>query len=110
MWRNFPDHEVAYAGQPYIVDEFGGIKWIPSEDLLSLPRIPGDMEKAQNAGGVLYRLEGMIDVLLSYDHICGYCYPAHRCPSRSKTVSISTTARQKFDMARIARPSRKERR
>ena len=28
VWRNFPDREVDYEGQPYLVDEFGGIKWI----------------------------------------------------------------------------------
>jgi beta-galactosidase/beta-glucuronidase len=31
-FRNFPDKEVAYEGQPYLVDEFGGIKWIPETD------------------------------------------------------------------------------
>jgi beta-galactosidase/beta-glucuronidase len=28
VWRNNPTHEVEYTGQPYIVDEYGGIKWI----------------------------------------------------------------------------------
>ena len=29
VFRNLPEQEAAYSGQPYLVDEFGGIKWIP---------------------------------------------------------------------------------
>ncbi len=29
VFRNVPDKEPPYEGQPYLVDEYGGIKWIP---------------------------------------------------------------------------------
>lgn len=38
--RNEPDLQPAFAGQPLIVDEFGGIKWIPE----------GDVERPQDWG------------------------------------------------------------
>ena len=74
-----------YSGQPYLVDEYGGIKWDPETQ--------GDMSlsKAQNLTSWGYgdavhsedefftRLEKLTDVILSMDHICG------------RTVCISMT-------------------
>ncbi|HUS48275.1 MAG TPA: glycoside hydrolase family 2 TIM barrel-domain containing protein, partial [Phycisphaerae bacterium] len=31
VWRNIPKWDAEYAGQPYVVDEYGGIKWNPGD-------------------------------------------------------------------------------
>ncbi len=110
VWRNFPDHEVAYAGQPYIVDEFGGIKWIPSEDLVFAEDSWGYGEGPRTLEEFYTRLEGMIDVLLSYDHICGYCYTQLTDVEQEQNGIYLYDRSPKFDMARIAAAFRKERR
>ena len=77
-YRNFPDREVAYAGQPYIVDEFGGIKWTGEA---SSNGANVDRTQAWGYGGTpgterefLARLGGLVDALLSLDHVAGWCY------------------------------------
>ncbi len=109
VWRNFPDHEVPYTGQPYIVDEFGGIKWIPSEDHVFAEDSWGYGEGPRTLEEFYTRLEGMIDVLLSYDHICGYCYTQLTDVEQEQNGIYLYDRSPKFDMARIAAAFRRER-
>ncbi len=52
----------------------------------------------------------MIDVLLSYDHICGYCYTQLTDVEQEQNGIYLYDRSPKFDMARIAAAFRKERR
>jgi len=68
VYNNFPDRQ-SYSGQPYMVSEYGGIKW-----------------NEQNSGGWGYgnapktveefveRYVGLTRVLLQNPRICGLCY------------------------------------
>ena len=79
-FRNYPDFDAPYDGQPYIVDEFGGIKWIGeiADDANANRK---DETKAWGYGGTprtqaefFSRLTGLVDTLLGFDHIAGWCY------------------------------------
>ena len=102
-FRNFPDREVAYAGQPYIVDEYGGIKWIPREDLVYAEDSWGYGDAPQTLEEFYTRLEGLTDVILSYDHITGYCYTQLTDIEQEQNGIYNYDRSEKFDMARIKR-------
>ncbi|HQE92405.1 MAG TPA: glycoside hydrolase family 2 TIM barrel-domain containing protein [Anaerolineae bacterium] len=100
-FRNFPDREVAYAGQPYLVDEYGGIKWIPRADLVYAENSWGYGNAPQTLEEFYARLEGLTDVLLSYDHIVGFCYTQLTDIEQEQNGIYNYDRTEKFDMARI---------
>lgn len=108
-FRNYPQYETEYSGQPYLVDEYGGIKWDPETQ--------GDMSlsKAQNLTSWGYgdavhsedefftRLEKLTDVILSMDHICGYCYTQLTDVEQEKNGVYFYDRSSKFDTSRFRR-------
>ncbi|BDD12805.1 beta-glucuronidase (plasmid) [Fulvitalea axinellae] len=75
VYKHHGDKEPPYAGQPYIIDEYGGIKWVPKskrKDSASNSWGYGNDPKTEEE--FFTRLEGLTDVILSFDHIWGYCY------------------------------------
>ncbi len=100
-FRNYPDREVAYAGQPYLVDEYGGIKWIPRADLVYAEDSWGYGNAPQTLEEFYTRLEGLTDVILSYDHIVGYCYTQLTDIEQEQNGVYNYDRSEKFDMARI---------
>lgn len=76
VWMNFPDLEKdAYTGQPYFIDEYGGVSFLP----------PGRKAYAENSwgygGGILakeedalQRISSLTDALLESTKVRGYCY------------------------------------
>ncbi len=102
-FRNFPDREARYAGQPYIVDEYGGIKWIPRADLVYAENSWGYGDAPQTLEEFYTRLEGLTDVLLSYDHIAGFCYTQLTDVEQEQNGIYNYDRSEKFDMARIRR-------
>ncbi len=108
VWRNVPEHEVPYAGQPYIIDEFGGIKWIPSEELVFAEDSWGYGDDPQTLDAFYLRLEGLVDAVLSHDHICGYCYTQLTDIEQEQNGIYNYDRSPKFDMARVSDIFRKE--
>jgi hypothetical protein len=92
---------VAYAGQPYIVDEYGGIKWIPREDLVYADNSWGYGNAPQTLEEFYTRLEALTDVLLSYDHIIGFCYTQLTDIEQEQNGIYNYDRSEKFDMARV---------
>lgn len=80
-FRNVPDSDAPYEGQPYIVDEFGGVKWtgeLPEEDENANRK---DDTKAWGYGGTprthdefFGRLSGLVETITDMNHIAGWCY------------------------------------
>ncbi|NLF17865.1 MAG: beta-glucuronidase [Lentisphaerae bacterium] len=100
VWRKFPDLEPAYGGQPYLVDEYGGIKWNPAEPERTAQswgygQTPGSLEEFHD------RLSRLTDALLRYDHICGYCYTQLTDVEQEQNGIYVYDRSAKFDMARI---------
>ncbi len=102
-FRNYPDREVAYAGQPYLVDEYGGIKWIPSAERVYAENSWGYGDAPQTLEEFYTRLEGLTDVILGFDHIAGYCYTQLTDVEQEQNGVYNYDRTEKFDMARIRR-------
>jgi len=87
-----------YGGQPFMLDEFGGIPWMAVEDRDNswgyggLPQSEEDFYK---------RLEGQIDAIIASPHVCGYCYTQLTDVEQEKNGVYYYDRSSKFDMARI---------
>jgi beta-galactosidase/beta-glucuronidase len=102
VWRNYPDHEVAYEGQPYLVDEFGGIKWIPEDRRAYADNSWGYGDAPQTEDEFYTRLKGLVDAILSQKHICGYCYTQLTDVEQEQNGIYNYDRSEKFDMRRVA--------
>lgn len=101
-WRNYPDRETDYEGQPYIVDEFGGIKWVP-EDRRPFSEISwGYGEGPRTLEEFYTRLEGLVQVMFTQEHIAGYCYTQLTDVEQEQNGVYNYDRTEKFDMKRIA--------
>lgn len=70
--HDLENREVEYDGQPYLVDEYGGIKWVEGREFSEISWGYGDAPKTLEE--FFERLKALNDVILGFDHICGYCY------------------------------------
>ena len=90
--------EAKYKGQPYFLDEIGGIGWVIekyAENTWGYGEGPKDLE-------ALYtRLESTVDTVLTFDYINGYTY-TQLTDIEQEQNGIYTYDRQlKFDTARL---------
>lgn len=94
----------SYDGKiPYLVDEFGGIKWNPADQQ------SGDDHQSWGYGTppsstdeLLTRLESQVDALLSLsDNICGYCYTQLTDVEQEQNGIFFYNRVPKFDMERV---------
>ena len=102
-WRNFPDREIAYEGQPYIVDEFGGIKWIPEDRRPFADNSWGYGEGPRTLEEFYNRLKGMVDALYGYPHVAGYCYTQLTDVEQEQNGIYNYDRSVKFDIEKIAK-------
>ncbi len=109
VWQWAPAEQTPHAGQPYIVDEFGGIKWIPPERRPHSTRSWGYGDAPKTVEEFYTRLEGQVAALLSHDHICGYCYTQLTDVEQEQNGIYNYDRSAKFDMRRIARIFRRTR-
>ena len=107
VWRNIPQHEVAYGGQPYLIDEYGGIKWISSEKQRFADNSWGYGDAPQTLEEFYLRLEGLTNVILGLKHIGGYCYTQLTDVEQEQNGVYNYDRTTKFDMKRIAALFRK---
>jgi beta-galactosidase/beta-glucuronidase len=103
VFRNFPDQEPPYEGQPYLVDEFGGIKWIPEERRAWADNSWGYGEGPKTTEEFHKRLEGQLAAILKQPHISGYCYTQLTDVEQEQNGVYNYDRTAKFDMKRIAR-------
>jgi len=103
IWTRNPEQNNTHKGQPYLIDEYGGIKWIPdiqlqhSEDSWGYGEDPSTLEEFYT------RLQALTDVILSLDHICGFCYTQLTDIEQEQNGIYNYDRTQKFDMDRINR-------
>jgi beta-galactosidase/beta-glucuronidase len=103
VFRRFPKQDARYSGQPYIVDEFGGTKWIPSQGPDHADNAWGYGDDPRTLEELYARLEGLVDVVLGIDHMCGFCYTQLTDVEQERNGIYNYDRTEKFDMARIAR-------
>jgi len=102
VWRNMPEREAEYAGQPHIIDEFGGIKWIPEGRRPWAADSWGYGEGPKSIEEFYARLEGLVGVILGMKHIAGYCYTQLTDVEQEQNGIYAYDRTDKFDMARIS--------
>ena len=101
VWRLFPERSCDYQGQPYLIDEYGGIKWIPNIDKKYSEESWGYGEEPKSLEEFYQRLEGLTDVILSMEHISGFCYTQLTDIEQEQNGIYNYDRTEKFDMERI---------
>lgn len=102
VFRNHPEYEPPYEGQPYIIDEFGGIKWNAALMDKHHTEVSWGYGEAPKSTEEFYaRLEGLVDVILGKDHINGYCYTQLTDVEQEQNGIYHYNRTEKFDMQRI---------
>jgi beta-galactosidase/beta-glucuronidase len=99
--RRYAEVEPEYGGQPYLADEFGGIKWIPATTKAFAENSWGYGNGPKTEEDFYLRLQGLVDAVLSYDHICGYCYTQLTDVEQEQNGIYLYDRGLKFDMNRI---------
>ena len=92
------ERECPYAGQPYILDEYGGIRWVIeqySEKTWGYGKAPENMEE------VYTRLAALTDTIRSLDYISGFCYTQLTDVEQEQNGIYTYDRREKFDAARL---------
>lgn len=100
-FRNFPDREINYEGQPYMVDEFGGIKWIPEDRRPFADNSWGYGQGPRTLDEFYDRLDRQVKVLRSLSHISGFCYTQLTDVEQEQNGVYNYDRTVKFDMDRI---------
>ncbi len=99
---DYPEYD---GRMPYLIDEFGGIKWTNPEDMKQAANNPhswGYGNAPTTLEAFYGRLEGLVDVLLDLsDYICGYCYTQLTDVEQEQNGVYYYSRDEKFDMSRI---------
>lgn len=99
-YRNSRDKKflAVYEGQPYMVDEFGGIGWMSAEERKNswgygnIPQTPEEFYT---------RLESQVKVLKDAKHVMGFCYTQLTDVEQEKNGIYYYNRTPKLDMKRI---------
>jgi beta-galactosidase/beta-glucuronidase len=102
VFRNMPAHEPPYAGQPYLVDEFGGARWVPGAEQQHAPDGWGYGQAPRTLEEYYARLEALVEVVLGLEHVTGYCFTQLTDVEQEQNGIYTYDRSEKFDMRRIA--------
>lgn len=106
-YRRFPELDAPYQGQPYLIDEFGGIKWDPAtQDDAGLahgqnPASWGYGRAPRSLEEFYARLQGQVRTLMELDHVAGWCYTQLTDVEQEQNGVYYYDRSEKFDMERI---------
>ena len=99
-----PEISAPYNGEPYILDEFGGIQWIKemeTPEVSDQKEFWGYGEAPKTIEEFYKRLEDQVNVVLSLDHIVGFCYTQIVDVELEKNGIYTYDRNDKFDIDRI---------
>lgn len=96
--QRHPEHEATYAGQPYLVDEFGGIQWIPESEQPFADNSWGYGNAPRTLDAFYARLAGQVEAILGNDDICGFCYTQLTDVEQEQNGIYAYDRGVKFDM------------
>ena len=100
------EYEVPYAGQPYFLDEYGGIRWIIekyAENSWGYGNAPKSLDEFYE------RLGKLTDVILGFDYISGFCYTQLTDVEQEQNGIYTYDRKLKFDAAKLKAVFGKER-
>lgn len=92
------DYLANYAGQPYMVDEFGGLPWIPKEERANSWGYGQNIDTLEEFYDIL---EKEIDALKACKHVVGFCYTQITDVEQEKNGIYYYDRKPKFDAARL---------
>lgn len=90
---------VPYAGQPYFVSEFGGIRWAPDQENNAASWGYGNAPKTIEE--FYARFEGLCDALLENPDVFGYCYTQLTDVFQEQNGLYTFDRLSKFDSKRL---------
>jgi beta-galactosidase/beta-glucuronidase len=105
--RQHEDLSVPYAGQPYVVDEYGGTWWSQSEAEKAKEQ-DGERKESWGYGNrptdieeVYARIEGLTKALTDHPNISGYTYTQLTDVEQEENGIYTYDRRPKFDTERV---------
>lgn len=87
-----------YMGQPYIIDEFGGLKWIPQNKTAYADNTWGYGDDLPTLEAFYEELKKQVDLILSIKRIGGYCYTQLTDVEQEQNGIYNYDRSEKFDM------------
>ncbi len=102
VFHHWPEHEASYTGQPYINDEFGGLKWIPPSDRPHADNSWGYGDDLTSEQDFYELLNEEIEIMLQLDQLSGYCYTQLTDVEQEQNGIYNYDRSTKFDIKRIA--------
>jgi beta-galactosidase/beta-glucuronidase len=105
VYHQFPEHSRAWQGECYMIDEFGGIRWVQQmqsqQEVAPAEQFWGYGKDPQSLSEYYDRLEKQVNVILSIPHIAGFCYTQLVDVELEKNGIYTYDRQTKFDMERI---------
>ncbi|MCX7012647.1 MAG: hypothetical protein NTW86_08820 [Candidatus Sumerlaeota bacterium] len=99
---------VPYAGQPFVVDEFGGTWWNESMAREEVGKGGAERKSAwgygktpESIGEVYHRIEELTRVLTSHPHMAGFCYTQLTDVEQEQNGVYTYDRKLKFDAERL---------
>jgi len=92
------NRQCPYAGQPYVVDEYGGTWWTEDQagaDSWGYGKRPDTQEE------VYERIRGLTRVLTEHPHVAGFCYTQLTDVEQEKNGLYTCQRELKLDAARL---------
>ena len=88
--------EVPYEGQPYFLDEYGGIKWVHGKQFAK--NTWGYGQGPETLDEFYARLKDITFTVLEFDFVAGYCYTQLTDVEQEQNGIYNYDRTQKFDM------------
>jgi len=101
VFHRWPEQEVKYSGQPYLLDEFGGLKWITENREAFADNTWGYGSDIQTEEIFYTILKDEIDIILSVKNMRGYCYTQLTDVEQEENGIYNYDRSEKFDMKKI---------
>ncbi len=103
-WTSHADprlRQCPYQGQPYVNDEFGGLKWIPSDRHPFADNTWGYGSDIPDLETFYKILSDEVDAMLRVPNLSGWCYTQLTDVEQEQNGVYNYDRTPKFDMARI---------
>ena len=100
-YTNHREHCYPYEGEPYILSEFGGIKWNPEQQAENTRESWGYGSPPRTLEEYYKRLADHVAIVLSLEHCVGYCYTQLTDVETEKNGIYNYDRSLKFDMEKI---------
>ncbi len=96
-FRNRPDLDAPYQGQPYFVSEYGGIWWNPGQEDDKAWGYGGVQARPRSEDEFVARYRALTETLLGHPRMCAFCYTQLYDIEQEVNGLYTYDRRQKFD-------------